>query len=121
MAIIPTDIGSDEDLARRVLVRARVIAPCIDSFEDGSEEKKDAIAILKGVIAELPVPGQGRVKSMSRNGTSVTYAEIVSAFNGDAVAGLRALCPAVESSGGPVGYFPKASGVLARMWPEEYE
>lgn len=119
--LTPTDLGGDENLARRVLVRARSIAPCIDSLTDGPGDddpkpKSDAIAILKGVIAEIPAAGSRRVRSKSRNGTSITYADIASAFTADDVAALRSLCSAV-TSGLPVGSFP-TSRPVGRVWPE---
>lgn len=117
MAITPDEISTDDDLARRVLVRARSIAPCIDSFADGSESKKDAIAILKGVIAEIPSAGSRRVRSKSRNGTSISYIDIGGAFSSDDVSGLRSLCSAVPA-GGPVGSFP-AARAFEGIWPEE--
>ena len=116
MSITFGDLGVDEDLGRRILVRARIIAPCLDSLADGSEEKKNAIAILKGVIAELPEPGSRRAKSLSRNGTSISYAEIQSAFDADAVESLRSLC-GQGSTAAPVGSFP-TDRPLARIWPE---
>lgn len=113
------DIGSDENAARRILVRARDIAPCLDSLE--GERRKDAIAILKGVFAELPEPGSGRVRSLSRNGTALTYADIESAFTTEAIAGLRSLCgttPTGAARGSlPIGSFPE-SDIIARTWPE---
>lgn len=115
--IIPADIGGDEDTARRILVRARSIAPCINSFADDSEEKKDAVAILKGVLAELPAAGSKRTKSMSRNGTSLSFSEIASAFDADSIAELRSLCDAAPPAGLPVGSFPKGN-VLGGVWPE---
>lgn len=116
--ITATDLGVDDDLARRILVRARIIAPCIDNFADGSDEKRNAVAILKGVIAELPENGMLRAKSMSRNGTSIELADIKSAFEGDAAVSLRSLCPA--ASGMPRGRFPEADRSIQRLWPERY-
>jgi len=110
-------IGSDEDLARRVLVRARNIAPCIDSFADDSEEQKDAIAILKGVIAEIPAAGSRRVRSKSRNGTSISYNDIGGAFTSDDVTALQSLCSTVGGPADPVGSFP-TSRPFATVWPE---
>lgn len=117
MAITPEDIGGDENVARRILVRARGIAPCIDTFADDSEAKKDAIAILKGVLTELPAPGESRMRSMSRNGTSVSLEMIRSAFDGDPAASLRSLCGASSFRGHSVGSFPVDSPV-GRVWPE---
>lgn len=114
--IIPTDIGNDEELARRVLVRARSIAPGIDQLD--GEPKWDAIAVLKGVIAELPATGSRRIKSRSRNGTAITYSDVASAFTSDDVAALRSLVGASPTAGLPVGSFPEGRGA-SRMWPEE--
>lgn len=113
-----TDISSDEDLARRVLVRARSIAPCIDNLTDEeSEPYKNAVAILKGVIAELPEAGTARARSLSRNGTSMSF-EIASAFTADVITSLRSLCESSDQRGYPQGSFPTDT-VLERLWPEE--
>lgn len=116
MAIQPSDISTNEDVARRVLVRARGIAPCLDSLD--GEAQKDAIAILKGVVAELPEPGTRGTRSMSRDGSSITYADIASAFSPDDIAGLRSLC---EQTAGtrpplPLGAFPVET-VSDHVWP----
>lgn len=118
--ITHADLGiRDEDLARRVLARARTIAPCIDNFPEDSEERKDAIAILKGVIAELPAAGEARIRSVGRNGTNITLADIASAFDGDASISLRSLCGEVTTSGAePLGSFPEDS-LFERLWPSE--
>ncbi len=118
MPITHADITTDEELGRRVLARARVIAPCLDSLEKGTEDGKTAIAILRGVVAELPSPGEGRLRSISRNGTSASFAAIASAFEGDATISLRALCSSAKPSGLPVGKFPQRSAA-SRVWPEE--
>ncbi|CAN7241805.1 hypothetical protein LJR045_000982 [Microbacterium sp. LjRoot45] len=116
--MIPTTaISTDEDLARRVLVRARSIAPCIDNFIANTEPYKDAVAILKGVIAELPDPGARRAKSLSRDGTSITFADIESAFDADAITSLRSLCTQAAAPGTPLGSFPERSAI-ANLWPE---
>ena len=116
--IKPEDIGTDEDLARRILVRARSIAPCLNSLPDDDEDDErrlDAIAILRGVIAEVPGPGARRVKSRGRNGTSISYNDIAGAFSPDDILGLRSLCDAVPTAL-PVGSFP-----LARAFGREWE
>jgi hypothetical protein len=119
MAISEADFpGVEEDLALRVLARARVIAPCIDSIEYGSPHYKTAVAILKGVIAEMPEPGSRRVKQMSRNGTSITLDDVASAFSADDVQSLRALCGAGRSPALPRGSFPEIS-IVDRLWPKE--
>lgn len=117
--ITHTDLGiQDEDLARRVLVRARTIAPCIDSFPAGSEQRLDAIAIIKGVVAELPAAGESRIRSMGRNGTNITLAAIASAFDGDASISLRSLCgEAAGQAGEPLGSFPELTP-LSRIFRE---
>jgi len=115
--ITPDQVSTDEDLARRVLVRARSIAPGIDALE--GEPRLDAIAILKGVIAEIPAAGSRRVRSRARNGTSVSYNDVGSAFTGDDIAGLRALC-GVEPVALPVGSFPTGRP-FKDVWPEEVE
>lgn len=117
MPITPGDLGGDENTARRVLIQARTIAPCIDSFVNDSEPWKNAIAVLQGVLAELPAPGSGRTTSMSRNGTSMSFARIASAFDGDATIQLRALCGAVASNAHSVGSFP-TDRPLENLWPE---
>ena len=118
MAITPEDIGGEENLARRILVRARDIAPCIDSFEKDSELWKDAVAVLKGVLGELPAPGEARLRSMSRNGTSITVEMIGSAFDVmDAAASLRSLCGARSSGAHSMGSFP-LERAFERVWPE---
>lgn len=114
--IEPGSISSDENLARRILVRARDIAPGLDSLDE--ERTKDAIAILKGVVAEIPAPGSRRVRGRSRNGTSVTYGDVGSAFTDEDISGLRSLCAASESSAGPRGSFP-GGRLLGNVWPEE--
>lgn len=116
MAIVHTDLGVDEDLGRRILVRARAIAPCLDSL--AGEARKDAIAILKGVVDELPATGYARAKSLSRDGTSLTFSDIGSAFTADDIAGLRALCAAAAPGGLPIGSFPD-SRIASKVWPEE--
>ncbi|MBN7792426.1 hypothetical protein [Microbacterium esteraromaticum] len=117
MPITPNDLGGDEDTARRLLVLARSIAPCIDSFADESEPKKDAVAILRGVLAEQPAAGSRRTRSVSRNGTSMSFADVESAFDSDARQALRSLCGSASSGGHPVGSFPTARP-FANVWPE---
>ncbi|WP_105567132.1 hypothetical protein [Microbacterium halophytorum] len=119
MAITPDQIGTDEDAARRVLVRARSFAPCLDSLAD--ERQKDAIAILKGVYAELPDPGARRARSLSRNGTAITFDDLESAFSDDDIRSLRSLCTAAAdtvAAGMPSGAFP-IDGIAVGVWPGE--
>lgn len=120
MSITPAKLGGDEDTARRVLLQARSIAPCIQSFPDDSEDQKDAIAVLKGVIAELPAAGSARTRSMSRNGTSLSFDPVVTAFTQDVRDQLATLCDAAGSrtdGAMPIGSFPTAP-VVERAWPE---
>ena len=117
MPITHGDISTDEDLGRRVLVRARIIAPCLDTLEADTEAGKDAIAILKGVIAELPAAGARRTRALSRNGTSMSFAAIDAAFDTDARLSLQALCGDNSTPELPRGSFPKARP-LAGVWPE---
>lgn len=119
MAITHDLIGSDEDLARRILVRTRDVAPCVLGFDKESEDGKNALAILKGVYARAAVVGTGAVASKGRNGTSISYRDIKSAFSLDDLDGLRSLCSASPSTvpGLPRGSFPK-DRPLANTWPE---
>lgn len=107
----------DETLARRLIAAARSIAPCLDTLE--GEPRRDAVAILMGVAAEVPSAGTSRMRSQSRNGTSATWGDFSSAFSADDRSSLRALCStAAASAGGPVGSFP-VSTAACRIWPAE--
>ncbi|HWU30198.1 MAG TPA: hypothetical protein VN041_14035 [Microbacterium sp.] len=119
MAITPDELGGDENTARRILVLARSIAPCIDSLED--EAKKDAIAILKGLLDEVPAAGSRRTRSLSRNGTSMTFADITTVFDDDARQALQSLCGVTSTAGGgvPAGSFPTERPASV-LWPETY-
>jgi hypothetical protein len=113
----PSDLpGLDEAVARRLIATARSIAPCLDTLVD--EPREDAIAILLGVAAELPAPGTGRMKSQSRNGTSVAWSDFSTAFTADYRSALRALCSAIGATGAPVGSFPE-SAMACDIWPAE--
>ena len=117
--ITPTDFpGVDENVARRLLVAARSIAPCIDSFTDGSEEKKNAIAILLGVLAEAPTPGSRRVRAQRIGSASVDYWDAATWLPQDR-SDLRSLCASAVVPGLPVGSFP-AERPISRLWPETY-
>ena len=117
--IAPHELSTDEDLARRVLVRARSLAPGLDELPEGSERHLDAVAILKNVVAEVPPPGAARVKSKGRNGTTISYNDPRGAFTDDDIASLRSLVAAApaESAGLPVGSFPTARA-FGREWAE---
>lgn len=117
MAITHSDISTDEDLGRRVLARARIIAPCLATLDPESDEGNTAIALLKGVVAELPTSGERRVRSVSRNGTSVSLEAISTAFDSDTTAALRGLCGVVSAPGLPMGSFP-TERAFERVWPE---
>lgn len=114
--INPSDVGQDEDLAREVLIVGRSIAPCLDGFETGGEQWKDAVAILSRVYQTAVDRGSMLVKSQSIGPASVTYQDVRSAFDGQPRAALKALCPAA-ASGMPKGSFPEDRPVI-RLWPE---
>ncbi|MDF2554133.1 MAG: MPMin1 gp44 [Microbacterium sp.] len=118
--IVPTDLGTDTDLARRILIRAREIQPAIVTFDTGTEERADALAILKGVYARASAIGAGAVSSQSRNGTSISLRDIRSAFYPDDISGLRSLTDAGPDSptGLPRGSFP-TDRPISRLWPED--
>lgn len=123
--IVPNDIITgdggvpvDEDTARRIIAVARSIASRIDEIPDGTEDHKQAIAILRGVARELPAPGEARLKSMSRNGTAVQIDTVRDAFSREDRRALIALCETLGvKARGPIGSFPPA-GVVSRLWPE---
>jgi hypothetical protein len=115
--IEPSDIpGVGEDVARRIILAARSIAPCIDSFADDSEEKKNAIAILRGVAAEVPASGSRRVRAQRIGSASVDYWDAKTWLPEDRQL-LRSMCAGSPAGGMPVGSFPEARP-LSRLWPE---
>lgn len=109
--------GSDENGRRRLIAIARSIAPGIDALT--GKAKQEAIAILASAAAELPAAGSRRTKAMSRNGSSVTYADAGSAFTDEDRDALRALCATGVVDAGPRGSFP-TDRPLSRLWPETY-
>lgn len=113
-----SDITNDEDLGRMILIRARRIAPQITTVADGTDEKADAVAVLRLVAKRAVEAGTGAIASQSRNGTSITRRDIGSAFRSEDLDALRTIfdIPAVVSAG-PVGSFPPA-GVITGLWPE---
>ncbi|TQL87214.1 hypothetical protein [Microbacterium saperdae] len=120
MTITHDKVGQDEDLAREILVNARTIAPCIFSFEDDSEDQKDALAILKRVYKDIAGRGSRLVATQRIGTAAVGYSTAVtSAFQGDPGRNLRSLCGAASAAGLPVGSFP-TERALARVWPETY-
>lgn len=116
--IIPADLGgTDPDLARRVLIRARTIAPLLDTLE--GERRLDAIAVLKGVIAEIPAPGERRLRGMTRNGTAVTLGDPSSWFGPDDEISLRSLFETIDApAAAPMGAFP-IDDLFPSLWPGE--
>lgn len=119
MAISWNEIGTDEDLAREVLVVARDIAPCIFSLADDSENQKDALAVLRRVYKHIAGRGAEYVKSQRVGPAAVEYREIDSAFDGQPRRALRALCAPASAAGHSVGSFP-AERPIGRLWPETY-
>lgn len=117
--ITPEDFpGVDEDAARRIIVAARSIAPCIDVFPDESEEKKNALAILRGVAAEAPASGSRRVRAQRIGSASVDYWD-ANTWRAEDRDLLRSLCAAATPFGLPRGSFPKERPI-SRLWPEMY-
>jgi len=117
--IKPDDIpGVEEDVARRIIVAALSIAPCIDSFADESEEKKNALAILRGVAKEAPEPGARRVRGQRVGSASVDYWDAETWLPQDR-ADLRSLCAASATMGLSRGSFP-TERPISRLWPEAY-
>lgn len=115
----PYDIGTDEDLARRILIRARRVAPCIHSWPGDSELRVEAIAVLKGVYARAAQVGTGVIASQSRNGTSISLRAVESAWTVEDLDALRSLCELAptERPGLPQGSFPLARP-LSNLFPE---
>lgn len=116
--ITPADIGGDEVTARRVLVLARTIAPCLDALEEQTEPWLDAVAVLTNVAAEARARGARHVQSQSIGPARVAYEIGLSAFTDDDRDSLRALCAVASSAGARSrGAFPKGRPV-GRVWPE---
>lgn len=115
--LTPEDLtGVDEALARRVLVVARSIAPCIDTLT--GEEQLDALAILRGVLAEADARGSLHILSERAGTVGVSYSTVRSWFQPDDRAALVALCGGAAHEG-PVGSFPNPSTALAAVFPED--
>lgn len=112
-------IGSDEDLAREVIVVARSIAPCIFSLGDLSDEEDNALAILRRVYKDILGRGSRLVKAQRIGSASVDYTEVASAFDGQPRRALRALCSPEPAAGHSAGNFPR-DRPIARLWPERY-
>lgn len=117
--ITPEDFpGVDEDAARRIIIAARSIAPCIDSFEDESEEKKNALAVLRGVADEAPAKGSRRARAQRIGSASVDYWD-ANTWSVEDRALLRSLCAAATPLGLPRGSFP-TERPISRLWNETY-
>ena len=116
MEILASEVHSDPDVGLVVLAYAAAVAPALDTLSATARER--AVAILRRVAAGLPEPGMARVSQQSRNGISVLFRDVGSAFSSDDRAALRALCgTAAAVPATPAGSFP-ASGMVAAMWPE---
>lgn len=107
--------GVDATLARRVIVHARSIAPCLESLD--GDMKKDAVALLTGVAAEAAARGARHVRAQRIGPASVDYGPASSWFTDDDRRALRALCGAA-AGGLPLGSFPRP-GIIGRLWPED--
>lgn len=117
--IKPSELGGDEDLARRILIRARAVVPALRYVVEGSEEKADALAILRGVLARAAAIGTGAVSSQGRNGTSISFRDVKSAFTDEDISGLRSLFDGITDlvPGHGRGSFP-TERPLSKIWPE---
>jgi hypothetical protein len=116
--ITPEDLPSvSEQLARRIIVHGRSIAPCIDDLT--GEDKLNAIAILQGVIDGAVDRGSLHILSERAGTVGVSYSTVRSWFQPDDKASLRSLCGAASGHEGPVGSFPATSTTISNLWPEE--
>jgi hypothetical protein len=121
MTITHGEIGADEDLAREVLVIARDIAPCIFGFDAGSEDRANAVSILKRVFKNAAARGSHFIKGQRIGSAAGDYSDIQSAFEGQPTRALRALCNASRTSAGHSAASFPVGGVVAQLWPERYE
>jgi hypothetical protein len=117
--ITHNEIGNDEDLAREVLVVAHDIAPCLSSLADGSEERANAVSILKRVYRDSETRGSRMIKGQRICSAGVDYSDVSSAFEGQPTRALRALCTAARGSGLARASFP-TERPISRLWPETY-
>ncbi|WP_396645440.1 hypothetical protein [Microbacterium sp.] len=117
----PEDLGSDTNLARRVLIEALRVASWLRTAEADEELSANVLAILDGVYKRAVVIGTGALASQGRNGTSRSYRDIRSAFFADDIRNLRSLDPAAgaepEHGALPMGSFP-TDRPLSRLFPE---
>lgn len=116
MSITPENLGGDPELARRILVRARIIAPCLPTLADDLRE--DAIAILRGVAAEAATLPPRNLVSTGVGPMRETYRDVASCFSKEDESSLRSLCSGASTPGLPVGSFPEP-GWIGRLWPEK--
>jgi hypothetical protein len=117
MSITKEDLAPlPSDTALRILAYANTIAP-LDSIPEEDDKKATAVAILRAAAAELPKAGSRRTRSMSRNGTSMSFDSIASTFSSEDRTALRALARVADVPGLPVGSFPVV-GVIGRIWRE---
>lgn len=122
--ITPDELGGDADLASRVIVYGRSLAPCLHDLLDS--DKTDAISILKGALSSAAAITKVRstaVKSRAAGDWTLSYfsdTELGSVFTADDRAALRSLCASSTSvsGAGPIGSFPEPSRTTRNLWPE---
>lgn len=120
MPISHDDIDGVKDLALRIRAYVRSIAPCVLSLPDNSEEKEEAVAILKNVAAEIRARGSRSVKSQAVGPARVDYVAVASVVTVDDERALRALCGgSAGPSAAPRGSFP-LDLPISGIWPERY-
>ena len=113
MAIDPTDVHDDVDLARRVLAYARPVAPCLQSLE--GEPREEALSILKAVASRVQTAQHG-LKAVG-DWSFFSDVEMGGYFGVNDQEALRALCGRPPSSGrGPAYSFPEPDEALRRVW-----
>jgi len=117
--ITHNDIGTDEDLAREVLVVAHDIAPCLATLPLDSEELRNAISILKRVYRDSETRGSRMIKGQRLGSAGVDYSDVASAFQGQPTRALRAICSASRGTGKARASFP-LERPISRLWPETY-
>lgn len=110
-------VGTNEDLAREVLIIARDIAPCISSLEADSEDGKNALAVLRRVYKDTLARGSTLIKAQRIGPASVDYSTVSSAFEGNPTRALRAICQARRKPAHSLGSFP-TDRPISRLWPE---
>lgn len=118
MIIEASEISDNYETGLVVLAYVATVVPNLD-LPAGDVRREQAVAILRGVAAELPAAGSRRVSQQSRNGTSVSFRDVGDVFTANDRSALRALCglPSSTAPAAPVGSFP-APGLVAAIWPE---